>query len=148
MEKPAVPLPEEWGRMAYRRFLEREQLPLLSGLAVGDLKRVEVKPWPRMDARGAYIQLTGAEDTDGAYVLEIPSGSSTAPEQHVFEEVFFVIGGGGGARRMVRGRGPRPRRCGDRSRLVRSLQTLPPPHHQPGGEAAAPPRAAAPAPAS
>src|SRR2546428_5459183 len=97
METPAVPLPEEWGRMAYRRFLEREQLPLLSGLAVGDLKRVEVRPWPRMDARGAYIQLTGAEDTDGAYVLEIPSGSSTAPEQHVFEEVFFVIGGGGGA---------------------------------------------------
>src|SRR2546425_10782155 len=108
METPAVPLPEEWGRMAYRRFLEREQLPLLSGLAVGDLKRVEVRPWPRMDARGAYIQLTGAEDTDGAYVLEIPSGSSTAPEQHVFEEVFFVIGGRGCAARSEHGAAPRP----------------------------------------
>src|SRR2546426_9616161 len=103
MEKPAVPLPEGGARMAYRRFLEREQLPLLSGLAVGDLKRVEVKPWPRMDARGAYIQLTGAEDTDGAYVLEIPSGSSTAAEQHVFEEVFFVIGGRGWARNLKAG---------------------------------------------
>src|SRR2546428_4653773 len=108
METPAVPLPEEWGRMAYRRFLEREQLPLLSGLAVGDLKRVEVRPWPRMDARGAYIQLTGAEDTDGAYVLEIPSGSSTAPEQHVFEEVFFVIGGGAGAGALQRPDAPPP----------------------------------------
>src|SRR2546427_9257175 len=131
METPAVPLPEEWGRMAYRRFLEREQLPLLSGLAVGDLKRVEVRPWPRMDARGAYIQLTGAEDTDGAYVLEIPSGSSTAPEQHVFEEVFFVIGGGGGRRGRGRGGPPRaPRRVAGQAPRS-SPPRLPPPHPPP-----------------
>src|SRR2546426_11005898 len=114
--------------MAYRRFLEREQLPLLSGLAVGDLKRVEVKPWPRMDARGAYIQLTGAEDTDGAYVLEIPSGSSTAPEQHVFEEVFFVIGGRGGAPRYGPGRPRPPLARGTRrdARLAPSTPPIPP----------------------
>src|SRR2546426_3247015 len=127
MEPPAVPLPEEWGRMAYRRFLEREQLPLLSGLAVGDLKRVEVRPWPRMDARGAYIQLTGAEDTDGAYVLEIPSGSSTAPEQHVFEEVFFVIGGGGGPREWERRGGRPPVVCDRGSPSAFYLDTPPPP---------------------
>src|SRR3989454_11383318 len=123
MEKPAVPLPEGGARMAYRRFLEREQLPLLSGLAVGDLKRVEVKPWPRMDARGAYIQLTGAEDTDGAYVLEIPSGSSTAAEQHVFEEVFFVIGGGACGRAVKSPQGPPPACLGSRERCVRLLLT-------------------------
>src|SRR2546428_6271108 len=132
MEKPAVPLPEEWGRMAYRRFLEREQLPLLSGLAVGDLKRVEVKPWPRMDARGAYIQLTGAEDTDGAYVLEIPSGSSTAAEQHVFEEVFFVIGGPGSTQIWYTAGAPRSFVWQTGSLFSIPLKTFPPPPHGAG----------------
>jgi mannose-6-phosphate isomerase-like protein (cupin superfamily) len=95
MDKQAVPLPSEWGRTAYRQFLEREQLPLITGLAVDDLKQIEVAPWPRLDARGSYIQLTGAEDTDAAYVLEIPRSASTAPEQHLFEEVFFVLHGRG-----------------------------------------------------
>src|SRR5437773_898521 len=95
METQAVPLPQEWGRSAYRSFLQREGLPLIGGLAVDDLKRVEVAYWPRLDARGAYIQLTGAEDTDGAYVLEVPSGGATTAEQHLFEEVFFVVGGRG-----------------------------------------------------
>jgi len=95
MDKQAVPLPQEWGRTAYRRFLEREGLPVLTGLAVDDLRRVEVVPWPRLDAKGAYIQLTGAEDTDAGYVLEIARGASTAPEQHLYEEVFFVLDGRG-----------------------------------------------------
>jgi len=95
MERPAVPLPGEWGSTAYRRFLEGEGLPVISGLAVDDLTRVKVAPWPRLAARGAYVQLQGAEDTDGAYVLEIPPGQSTAAEKHLFEEVFFVVGGRG-----------------------------------------------------
>lgn len=95
MEKQPVPLPQEWGRTAYRNFLERERLPLLTGLAVDDLKQVEVAPWQRLEARGAYVQLTGAEDTDGAYVLEIRPGGSTAPDKHLYEEVFFVLGGRG-----------------------------------------------------
>ena len=94
-EKEAIPLPQEWNRTAYRRFLEREGLPLLSGLAVDDLARVEVAPWPRVEARGAYIQLTGAEESDAAYVIEIPSGRSTAPERHLYEEVYFVLDGRG-----------------------------------------------------
>ncbi len=95
MSNQPVPLPSEWSRSAYRRFQEREGLPLITGLAVDSLAHVEVVPWPRLGARGAYVQLTGAEDTDGAYVLEIPTGSSTAPERHMFEEVFFVVSGRG-----------------------------------------------------
>jgi mannose-6-phosphate isomerase-like protein (cupin superfamily) len=95
MDKQAVPLPAEWGRTAYSRFVEQERLPLITGLAVDDLSQVAVAPWARLDARGAYIQLTGAEDTDAAYVLEIPRAVSTAPEQHLFEEVFFVLSGRG-----------------------------------------------------
>jgi mannose-6-phosphate isomerase-like protein (cupin superfamily) len=95
MEKQAVRLPEEWSRTAFRRFLESEQIPVIAGLAVDDLRSVEVIPWPRMDAKGAYIQLTGAEDTDSAYVLEIPAGASTAADKHLYEEVYFVLSGRG-----------------------------------------------------
>lgn len=108
MERSAIPLPPEWSSPLYRRFLEDERLPVLAGLGVDDLRRVETAPWPRLDARGAYIQLLGAEDSDGAYMLEIPPGRSTAVEKHLFEEVFFVVSGRGssevwnhaGARRM------------------------------------------------
>lgn len=95
MERQALPLPQTWGQTAYRRFLNAEQLPVVSGLAVEDLETVEVAPWPRLDARGAYIQLIGAEDTNSSHVLEISPGKSTAPERHLFEEVFFVLDGRG-----------------------------------------------------
>lgn len=95
MEKQPVRLPEEWSRTAFRRFLESEQIPVISGLAVDDLKTVEVVPWPRMEARGAYIQLTGAEDTDSAHVIEIAAGESTVADRHLYEEVYFVLSGRG-----------------------------------------------------
>ncbi len=95
MEKQVVPLPEAWGRTAYRQFLETEGLPVVTGLAVDDLRNLEVAPWARLDVKGAYIHLLGAEDTDSAYVVEIPSSASTAVETHLFEEVFFVISGRG-----------------------------------------------------
>ena len=95
MEKQPVRLPESWGRTAFRRFLESEQIPILTGFAVDDLKTVDVVPWPRMDAKGAYVQLTGAEDTDSAYVIEIAPGKSTVEEKHLYEEVYFVLSGRG-----------------------------------------------------
>lgn len=95
MDKQIIPLPETWGRTAHRQFLESERLPLVTGLAVDDLMTVELAPWPRLEAKGAYIHLLGAEDTDSAYALEIPSGASTAVEKHLFEEVFFVVNGRG-----------------------------------------------------
>src|SRR5207253_9532257 len=95
METQAVPLPQEWGRSAYRSFLQREGLPLIGGRAVDDLKRVEVASWPRLDARGAYIQLTGAGETDGSYVLGVPSGGGRRAERSLLAEVFFAVGGRG-----------------------------------------------------
>src|SRR5947209_4168868 len=89
-------LPQEWRKSAYERWLESEGIPVVSGVAVPDLRRVEVAPWPRLDARGAYIRLLGAEDTNNAYIAELPPGKATAPERHLFEEFFFVVDGRGG----------------------------------------------------
>ncbi|HTD47419.1 MAG TPA: cupin domain-containing protein [bacterium] len=89
-------LPQEWRKSAYERWLESEGIPVVSGVAVPDLRRVEVAPWPRLEARGAYIRLLGAEDTNNAYIAELPPGKTTAPERHLFEEFFYVVDGRGG----------------------------------------------------
>jgi mannose-6-phosphate isomerase-like protein (cupin superfamily) len=94
-EKEPLPLPKEWGRTAFSQFLQQEGLPVVTGLAVPDLHEVETAPWARMEARGAYLQLLGAEDTNIAYVLDLPPGRATAVDHHLFEEVFFVLEGRG-----------------------------------------------------
>src|SRR5438552_16188747 len=98
--------PSFWGRGAYELFLEKEGIPVHAGVAVEDLNTARVAPWPRLDAKGAYIRLFGAEDTDGAYLLELDPGRSTAPEQHLFEEYFFVLSGRGTCE--VRNTGDKP----------------------------------------
>ena len=66
--------PSFWGRGAYELFLETEGIPVHTGVAVDDLRTAEVKTWPRLDAKGAYIRLMGAEDTDNAYLIELDPG--------------------------------------------------------------------------
>ena len=87
--------PDDWGRGAYELFLESEGIPVHAGVAVDDLRAAQVSPWPRLDAKGAYIRLFGAEDTDNGYLLELAPGKSSAPEKHLFEEYFFVLTGRG-----------------------------------------------------
>jgi len=87
--------PSFWGRGAYELFLENEGIPVHTGVAVADLRKAELARWPRLEARGAYIRLIGAEDTDNAYLIELDPGKSSAPEKHLFEEYFFVLNGRG-----------------------------------------------------
>lgn len=87
--------PDYWGRGAYELFLESEGIPVHTGMAIDDLRSAEVAPWPRLDARGAYIRLYGAEDTDNGYLLELAPAKASAPEKHLFEEYFFVLSGRG-----------------------------------------------------
>lgn len=88
-------LPPEWRRSAYDRWLEAEGIPVVQDIAVSDLRRVEVASWRRVEARGAYIRLAGTEDTNSAYVLEIPPGGRTAAQRHLYEEFYFVVDGRG-----------------------------------------------------
>jgi len=88
-------LPQEWRKSEYERWLETEGIPVVNGIAVPDLRTVEVAPWPRVDARGAYVRLLGTEDTNNAYVLELSPGRRTAEERHLYEEFYYVLGGRG-----------------------------------------------------
>ena len=60
-----------------------------------DLLSVEVARWPRMDALGAYALCRGRGDFADMYVCEIPPGSRTSPQRHLYEAVVYVLSGRG-----------------------------------------------------
>ena len=78
----------------YLDWVKTEGIPVVGGFGV-DLLSVEVKPWARLDALGAYALLDGRGDFIDTYVLEIPPGGATAPQQHLYEEVGYVLDGRG-----------------------------------------------------
>lgn len=80
---------------AYNAFQEREGIPIITGFAVDDLRKVEVKPWARLNCLGTYINLDGTGETNDSYVAEIEPGKRMAPEQHLFEKNIYVLEGRG-----------------------------------------------------
>jgi len=79
----------------HRDFIESEGVPIVEDFGI-DLMTVEVKPWARMGALGAYALTRGRGDFLDSYVLEIPPGGETEPQRHLFEEVVYVLSGRGG----------------------------------------------------
>ena len=55
---------------------------------------IEVKPWERMGALGSYLNLGEQQETD-AYICEIPAGSQTKPQHHLFETLVYIHKGRG-----------------------------------------------------
>src|SRR5213592_308590 len=51
----------------YEQWIESEGVPVHTGYCVADVRATELKPWKRLGAKGAIINLEGAEATDGAY---------------------------------------------------------------------------------
>jgi len=80
---------------AYDSFQAREGIPVIRGFAIQDLRRVEVKPWARLECLGTYINLDGTGETNDAFVAEIEPGKKMAPERHLFEKNIYVLEGRG-----------------------------------------------------
>jgi cupin superfamily acireductone dioxygenase involved in methionine salvage len=75
-------------------FIRGEGIPVHHDFGL-DLLSVEVKPWARLGALGAYALVKGRGDFIDSYVLELPPGGSTEPQRHLFEEVVYVLDGSG-----------------------------------------------------
>jgi quercetin dioxygenase-like cupin family protein len=78
----------------YLEWVRGEGLPVHEGFGF-DLLSLDVAPWPRMGALGAYAHAKGRGDFVDMYVLEISPGKQTAPQRHLFEEVVYVLDGHG-----------------------------------------------------
>jgi mannose-6-phosphate isomerase-like protein (cupin superfamily) len=78
----------------YQDWVDREGLTIAEGVGVY-LPGVETKPWPRYGVRGAAVHLTGKGDFASCFLIDIPGGASTDPQQHLYEEVVYVVEGRG-----------------------------------------------------
>ena len=78
----------------YLEWTKGEGIPLVEDFGI-DLLQVEVKPWARLGARGAFAHCKGRGDFLDMQVLEIPPGGETTPQKHLYEEVVYVLEGRG-----------------------------------------------------
>lgn len=80
----------------YWEWQEREGLPIVEGLVVGDLNEVEVAPWDRTGGYGAFIDLgVHRSENGGGWVCEIPPSGMLNPMRHMFDEGIYITQGRG-----------------------------------------------------
>ena len=79
----------------YEEWLKQEGLPVCRDYSIANLRAMELKPWKRLGALGAYIDLKGGEGVNDGYLCEIPPGASTTPQRYLFEEVLYILSGEG-----------------------------------------------------
>ena len=78
----------EWrgSKAAYDIYMDEQNIPVIEGWNVRDVRSIDLKPWRRLGGKGAFIQLYGQEYITGMYVVEIPPGGALNIEQHMYEE--------------------------------------------------------------
>jgi mannose-6-phosphate isomerase-like protein (cupin superfamily) len=87
----------QWKRphTPYEEFIEQEGVPIVRGLGVYDVRKLDLTPWRRMGGNGAYLELSGLGNKAGFYVVEIPPRGALNPEKHMYEEMYYVVEGRG-----------------------------------------------------
>jgi hypothetical protein len=78
----------------YLEWAQRQNIPIVRGYGA-DLLSVEVRPWARVGALGAFVHLDGRGDFIDLQVLELPPAGETTPQQHLAELVAYVLEGHG-----------------------------------------------------
>jgi quercetin dioxygenase-like cupin family protein len=78
----------------YRDWRQNEDVPLVGGIYIRDMKQVEVGDWPRKGVKGALMYLDGDDEQD-EHIVEIPPGKSTTPERHIYDEAIYILSGRG-----------------------------------------------------
>jgi mannose-6-phosphate isomerase-like protein (cupin superfamily) len=78
----------------YENWAKAEGVPIHTGGSV-DMLKAEVKPWARFGLNGAFVHLDGRDDFLTVFINELPASSGSAPHQHLYEEVCYVLSGTG-----------------------------------------------------
>jgi mannose-6-phosphate isomerase-like protein (cupin superfamily) len=80
----------------YLDWAKGEGVPVVEDHAV-DLHTVEVAPWARVGANGAFVHLKGRGDFVALQIIEIPPGGKTSWQRHLYDDVYYVLSGHGSA---------------------------------------------------
>ncbi len=80
----------------YLDWTRKEGPPIHEDFGV-DLLTAETGPWPRLGdgCKAAFVHLKGRGDWTTVFLLEVPAGGKSAPQRHLFDELFYVISGSG-----------------------------------------------------
>jgi mannose-6-phosphate isomerase-like protein (cupin superfamily) len=78
----------------YENWAKGEGVPIHSGTAI-DLLQAEVNPWARFGLNGAFCHLDERDDFLTIFLIELPPNSGSPPQQHLYEEVCYVLAGSG-----------------------------------------------------
>jgi mannose-6-phosphate isomerase-like protein (cupin superfamily) len=78
----------------YEEWAKGEGIPIVTGAAV-DLLAVEPKPWARFGVNGAFCHLDGRCDFLSVFLIELPPGTSSVLQRHLYDEVCYVLAGHG-----------------------------------------------------
>lgn len=79
---------------SYLEWLAKEGIPTTEDFGI-DLFKVDTRPWARFGVNGAAVHLKGRGDFLNMFLLDIPPAASTSPQQHLYEEVVYVLEGRG-----------------------------------------------------
>ncbi|HSQ13202.1 MAG TPA: hypothetical protein VLM90_09290, partial [Candidatus Deferrimicrobium sp.] len=76
---------------SYEIWMRQEAIPVVEGYGVEDVTQLALQPWQRTGGKGAFIDLKGMEGFTGMYVSEIPAGAALNEENHLYEELIYII---------------------------------------------------------
>ena len=79
----------------YFKWMARQNVPVIDGYGVEDVRDLPMSPWARTRGNAAFINLYGMEGVTGMYVGEIPAGGALEAEKHFYEEVICILDGQG-----------------------------------------------------
>jgi mannose-6-phosphate isomerase-like protein (cupin superfamily) len=79
---------------AYLDWIAKEKIPVVEDFCV-DLMKVETGPWSRLGADAAYVHMKGRGDFISILLIDLPPAGKSARQQHLYEEVFYVLSGYG-----------------------------------------------------
>jgi len=82
-------------KTAYFKWMARQDIPVIDGYGVEDVREIATSPWARTGGNAAFVNLYGMEGVTGMYIGEIPAGGALEPERHFYEEVICILEGQG-----------------------------------------------------
>jgi oxalate decarboxylase/phosphoglucose isomerase-like protein (cupin superfamily) len=80
---------------AYDEWIASEDVPIIGGYGIDDIRAVPRAPRARVGGLAAFIKLEGFQGETGMHVAEIPPGGALRPERHLYEEIVYVLDGKG-----------------------------------------------------
>ena len=87
-------LAPRYGINSYLEWIATEGIRVARGMAL-DLFAVETADWPRLGAKAAACHFNGSGDYCNMFLIELRAGGSTLPQQHLYEEAYYVLEGRG-----------------------------------------------------